>query len=142
LVSTGTRAHQRGIENEGRGSPPRGAGWTVRLHEKGRKEHAMPCHHALAEALRTYIDTAGIAEDRKGWLFRTCRGHNAAVLSEQPMNQSDAWRMIRQRAVAASIHAPIGNHTFRAKITSRHGAFRSTAGLPARPGCGVHSPTH
>ena len=28
---------------------PRGAGWTVRLHEKGGKEHAMPCHPALAE---------------------------------------------------------------------------------------------
>src|SRR4051812_3691504 len=45
---------------------PRGAGWTVRLHEKGGKQHSMPCHHALAEALRAYIDTAGIAEDRKG----------------------------------------------------------------------------
>ena len=40
----------------------------IRLHEKGGKQHA--CHHALAEALRAYIDTAGIAEDRKGWLFR------------------------------------------------------------------------
>jgi site-specific recombinase XerD len=43
---------------------PRGAGWTVRLHEKGG-EHAMPCHHALADASRTYIDAARIAEDRK-----------------------------------------------------------------------------
>ena len=33
----------------------------------------MPCHHALAEALRAYIDTAGIVDDRKGWLFRTAR---------------------------------------------------------------------
>jgi integrase len=31
---------------------PRGAGWTIRLHEKGGKQHSMPCHHALAEALR------------------------------------------------------------------------------------------
>jgi hypothetical protein len=23
---------------------PRGAGWTVRLHEKGSKQHSMPCH--------------------------------------------------------------------------------------------------
>jgi hypothetical protein len=30
---------------------PRGAGWSIRLHEKGGK-HAMPCHYALAEALR------------------------------------------------------------------------------------------
>ena len=93
---------------------PQGAGWRIQLHEKGGKEHAMPCHHALAEALRAYIDAAGIAEDRKGWLFRTSPRHNATVLTEQPMMQADAWRMIRRRAVAAGIHAPIGNHTFRA----------------------------
>ena len=93
---------------------PRGAGWTVRLHEKGGKEHAMPCHHALAEALRAYIDAAGIAEDRKGWLFRTARGHKADMLSELAMNQSDAWCMIRRRAKAAGITATIGCRTFRA----------------------------
>jgi site-specific recombinase XerD len=60
-----------------------GAGWRVQLHEKGGKQHAMPCHHALAEALRAYIDAAGIAEDRKGWLFRTSRGHGGTVLSEK-----------------------------------------------------------
>ena len=31
---------------------PRGAGCTIRLHEKGGKQHSMPCHRALAEALR------------------------------------------------------------------------------------------
>lgn len=30
------------------------------------------------------------------------------------MAQADAWRMIRRRAVAAGIMAPIGNHSFRA----------------------------
>jgi site-specific recombinase XerD len=93
---------------------PRGAGWTVRLHEKGGKEHAMPCHHALAEALRAYVDAAGIAEDRKGWLFRTAPRHNADALTDRAMNQYAAWLMIRRRAAAASITAPIGNHTFRA----------------------------
>jgi site-specific recombinase XerD len=93
---------------------PQSAGWVLRLHEKGGKHHTMPCHHALAEALRAYIDAAGIADDRKGFLFRTSRGHTATVLSEQPMMQPDAWRMIRRRAVAAGIQAPIGNHTFRA----------------------------
>jgi site-specific recombinase XerD len=92
----------------------RGAGWTLLLHEKGGKEHAMPCHHALAEELRAYIDAAGIADDRKGWLFRTAPRHNADALTERPMNQSDAWLMIRRRAAAAGITAPIGNHTFRA----------------------------
>ena len=93
---------------------PRGAGWTIRLHEKGGKHHVMPCHHALAEALHGYITAAGIAEDRKGWLFRTSPGHTATLLTDQPMAQADAWRMMRRRAVAAGIMAPIGNHTFRA----------------------------
>jgi site-specific recombinase XerD len=93
---------------------PRGAGWTVRLREKGGKQHAMPCHHALAEALHAYIDAAGIAEDRKGFLFRTARGHNGTVLSDKAMSQPDAWRMIRRRAAAAGIAAEIGCHTFRA----------------------------
>lgn len=91
-----------------------GAGWRLRLHEKGGKHHTMPCHHTLAEALHAYITAAGIAEDRKGFLFRTSRGHDATVLSNLPMSQADAWRMIRRRAVAIGIHAPIGNHTFRA----------------------------
>ena len=49
---------------------PQGAGWRLRLHEKGGKHHTMPCHHSLSEALHAYIAAAGIAEDRKGWLFR------------------------------------------------------------------------
>lgn len=93
---------------------PKGAGWQIRLHEKGGKHHAMPCHHSLAEALHAYIQAAAIADDRKGFLFRTSRGHKASSLSAQPMTQPDAWRMIRRRAAAAGIDAPIGNHTFRA----------------------------
>ncbi|MDQ2804139.1 MAG: integrase, partial [Pseudomonadota bacterium] len=46
----------------------RGAGWELRLHEKGGKPHAMPCHHALAEALHAYIEAAALAADRKGHL--------------------------------------------------------------------------
>ena len=93
---------------------PQGAGWVLRLHEKGGKHHTMPCHHALAEALHAYIKAAGIAEDRRGWLFRTSRGHKGIALSDQSMTQPDAWRMIRRRARMAGIMTPIGNHTFRA----------------------------
>jgi integrase len=74
----------------------------------------MPCHHALAEALRAYIDAAGIAEDRKGWLFRTAPRRNADALSDRAMKQYAAWLMVRRRAKAASIAVPICNHTFRA----------------------------
>jgi site-specific recombinase XerD len=93
---------------------PSGPSWQIRLHEKGGKPHVMPCHHALAEALHAYIGAAGIAEDRKGWLFRSSPGHIATVLTERPIDQKGAWRIIRRRAAAAGIFAPIGNHTFRA----------------------------
>jgi site-specific recombinase XerD len=92
----------------------KGSGWLIRLHEKGGKAHVMPCHHSLAEALHAYIAAAGIADDRKGFLFRTSRGHLGVTLSDKPMNQKDAWSMVRKRAVAAGIKAPIGNHSFRA----------------------------
>ena len=118
----------------------RGAGWTIRLHETGGKQHATPGHHALAEALRAYIDAAGIAEDRKGWLFRTARGHNGTTLSAKPMSQPDAWRIIRRRAAAAGIAAPIGCHTFRATgITASCQRWRARA----RPGNGgARKPAH
>jgi site-specific recombinase XerD len=93
---------------------PKGSGWLIRLHEKGGKQHVMPCHHSLAEALHAYIAAAGIAEDKKGFLFRTSRGHLGVILAAQPMTQADAWRMVRKRALAVGIMAPIGNHSFRA----------------------------
>jgi integrase len=91
---------------------PRGAGWTIRLHEKGGKHHLMPCHHALADALHAYIDAAGIAEDHKGFLFRTSPRHNATMLTDRPLTQANAWLMIRRRAKAAGIAARIGCHSF------------------------------
>ena len=45
-------------------------GW-VRLHEKGGKEHEVPCHHSLEQYLDEYIAAAGIAGDPDGPLFRT-----------------------------------------------------------------------
>jgi hypothetical protein len=42
----------------------------LRLHEKGGKHHEMPVHHNLEEYLDSYIDAAGLWEDKKGSLFR------------------------------------------------------------------------
>lgn len=56
----------------------------------------MPCHHALAEALHAYTEAAGIAEDSKGFLFRTSPRHKASMLAEKPIAQPDAWRMVRR----------------------------------------------
>jgi integrase len=87
-------------------------GW-VRLHEKGGKEHEMPTHHNLDRYLEEYIRAAGIGDDRKGPLFRTTRGRSGE-LTANSLLQSDVWRMIRRRALAAEIKTEIGCHTFRA----------------------------
>lgn len=87
-------------------------GW-VRLHEKGGREHEMPTHHNLDRYLKEYIAAAGIGDDRKGPLFRTTRGRSRE-LTGNPLLQSDVWRMVRRRALAAGIKTEIGCHTFRA----------------------------
>jgi len=63
--------------------------------------------------LEEYIAAAGIAEDRKGPLFRTTRGRSGE-LTGNSLLQSDVWRMIRRRALATGIRTEIGCHTFRA----------------------------
>jgi site-specific recombinase XerC len=63
-------------------------GW-VRLHEKGGKEHEIPCHHNLERYLDAYIAAAGIARDPKGPLFRTALGE-ASALTKNAMRQQDA----------------------------------------------------
>jgi len=85
----------------------------VRLHEKGGKDHAMPCHHILEQALTAYLDGAGLAADLKGPLFRTI-GRGTGQLTRTSLPQANAYAMIRRRADAAGIKTKIGNHSFRA----------------------------
>ncbi|TAM05748.1 MAG: integrase [Paraburkholderia sp.] len=88
----------------------------VRLHEKGGKAHAMPCHHTLEAYLHAYLahlEGTGIASDPKGPLFRTI-ARGTGQLSATPLPQANAYAMVRRRAVAAGIATNIGNHTFRA----------------------------
>jgi site-specific recombinase XerD len=85
-------------------------GW-VRLHEKGGKEHEVPCHHTLEKLLDEYLAAAGIAADYESPLFRTTGRKTGQA---QAMWQQDAYRMIQRRAAAAGIKTKIGNHTFRA----------------------------
>ena len=61
----------------------------VRLHEKGGKRHEMPCHHSLDAYLAEYIEAAGIADEPKGWLFRSTRartGELTEIPSPRPMS--------------------------------------------------------
>jgi hypothetical protein len=86
----------------------------------------MRCHHAPAEARRTYVDATGSVEGRPG----SARGHNVNALSERAMSRPDARRMIRRRAAAAGIMVPIGCHTFRA------------AGIPSTSPTAAHQGPH
>jgi integrase/recombinase XerD len=70
----------------------------VRLHEKGVKEHAVPCNQSLERLLDNYIEAAGIAGASNG----------------PALWQQDVYRMIQRRAAASGIKTKIGNHTFRA----------------------------
>lgn len=88
-------------------------GW-VRLHEKGGKEHEVPCNHNLELYLDEYIAAAGIHNDPESPLFRTTTGGRAGTLTGNAMWQQDGYRMIQRRARAAGIKTKIGNHTFRA----------------------------
>ncbi|MCC7482952.1 MAG: tyrosine-type recombinase/integrase [Hyphomicrobiales bacterium] len=87
-------------------------GW-VRLHEKGGKDHEVPCHHNLEQYLDEYLAAAGIDGELDGPLFRTVAGRTGQ-LTENPLWQQDAYRMIQRRAKLAGIKTKIGNHTFRA----------------------------
>ena len=87
--------------------------WWLRLKEKGGKVNEMGCHHKLQQYLDEYIATAGIAEDKKGPLFRAAIGRTGK-LSERSMSRVDAWYMVRRRARDAGIDTAIGNHSFRA----------------------------
>ena len=84
-------------------------GW-VRLHEKGGKEHEVPCHHNLEGYLDEYIAAAGIAGDPEALLFQAPTGK----LTGKAMWQQDAYRMIQRRTRGTGIKTRIGNHTFRA----------------------------
>jgi site-specific recombinase XerD len=92
---------------------PQGKRSWLRLHEKGGKEHAMPAHHTLEAYIEAYLQAAGIADDRKGPLFRSAP-RTAGALTRKPMSTADVWRMIRRRAILANIKTRIGCHSFRA----------------------------
>jgi len=85
----------------------------VRLHEKGGKQHEMPCHHNLDEYLHAYIDGAALIGAAKAPLFRSATPHTGQI-TERPMTQADVYRMIGRRALAAGIQTRIGCHSFRA----------------------------
>jgi integrase/recombinase XerD len=70
--------------------------WWLRLREKDGKVNEMPCHHKLEDYLDAYINAAGIADDRKGPLFRAAIGRTKK-LRDHAMSRTDVWYMVRHR---------------------------------------------
>src|SRR5262245_5413736 len=85
----------------------------VRLHEKGGKEHTLPCHHELEAILEEYKDAIKIGHEKGTPLFRSAIVRTGQ-LTDKRMHRIDAYRMIKRRARDAGILSPIGCHTFRA----------------------------
>ncbi len=89
----------------------------IRLHEKGGKYLAMPCHHNLERYLKEYLDVAGIEDDPKGPLFRRLnrgRKSETQALTRSRLHRTEALLMIKRRAKQAGIENPgLCNHSFR-----------------------------
>lgn len=89
-----------------------GKRWWFRLHEKGGKRHEVPAHHNAEAYLDAYLEAAGIASDRKGFLFRSF--NRRGELTDKAMSRRDVLAMIKRRARAASLPSSTCCHTFRA----------------------------
>ena len=72
----------------------------------------MPCHHNLETYLHDYIEAAGLPIIEKTPFPHQLSAHRN--LTDRPMTQSDAWRMVQRRAGPAGIPTAVCNHTFRA----------------------------
>lgn len=92
-----------------------GKRWWVRLHEKGGKQHHMPCHHVLETYIDEYLNEADISEEKASPLFRTINGRGSnRRLTQNRMTRHDVLRMIWRRAAAAGIETDLSCHSFRA----------------------------
>jgi integrase len=80
-----------------------------RLLEKGGKHHEVPVHHKAQEYVAEYLEKAGFQPNAP--LFQTFRKKKP---TGRAMSRSEAYRMIRRRALDAGVLAPVCCHSFRA----------------------------
>ena len=89
-----------------------GRRWWLRLHEKGGKRLEIPVHHKAEEYLDAYLEAAGIADDGKGFVFRSV--DRSGNLTRSPLHPDNALMMVKARAIAAGLPESTCCHTFRA----------------------------
>ena len=83
----------------------------VRLHEKGRKHHTMPCQHYLETYLKAYLEASGRAGQPKRPLFPTLG--RSSEHTNTPLSRRNALDMVKRRARQAGVKTTICNHSFR-----------------------------
>ena len=86
----------------------------MRLHEKGGKHHAMPCHHTLEDYLHAYIDGCGLRRRSQGPLFRTIGRGTGPPLTAHAPAPGQCLRHDPPPRGSGRHQTKIGNHTFRA----------------------------
>ena len=87
----------------------------VRLHEKGGKQHAMPCHHNLESYLARVYRRRGARERSEGAVCSKATA--AATGATRRQSPAPGERLCDDPEAArgpADITTKIGNHTFRA----------------------------
>ena len=84
-----------------------------RLHEKGGRYNVVPAHHTAQAYVDAYLEAAGIGEDRRGPLFRSCEPGRRDALQDGAMSRLSALKMIKRRARQAGLPAEICAHSFR-----------------------------
>lgn len=89
-----------------------GKRWWIRLHEKGGKRHDVPAHHNAEAYLDAYLEGAGIRDEKKSPLFRSI--DKRRQITANPMARTDVLRMVKRRALEASLPSSTCCHTFRA----------------------------
>ena len=79
----------------------------LRLDDKNRKVHEMPCHHKLEAFSTPRSASPAMTKNR-------CRYWEEQEAEPGAISRKDVWYMVGRRAADASIETPIGCHTFRA----------------------------
>ena len=84
-----------------------------RLHEKGGRYNVVPAHHTARAYVDAYLEAAGIAEDRRGPLFRSCQPGRRDALQDWVISRLSGLKMIKGGARKAGLPAEICAHSFR-----------------------------
>ena len=87
----------------------------IRLSEKGGKQRQVPAHHILREYIESYINAAGIADQKNTPLFRSAGPGRSkdGSLTEKGMSRFDVLALVKRVAKKAGLSEEVCNHSFR-----------------------------